>query len=74
MWLKYQQTQMPMDLADVFVILKPKSEWTTVETKDELIEAKKEAVEIIPGVNYEFTQPIEMRFNELLEGFVKILP
>ena len=28
----------------------------------------KEAVEIIPGVNYEFTQPIEMRFNELLEG------
>ncbi|MCB0540103.1 MAG: efflux RND transporter permease subunit, partial [Bacteroidetes bacterium] len=59
---------MPMDLADVFVILKPKSEWTTVETKDELIEAIKEAVEIIPGVNYEFTQPIEMRFNELLEG------
>jgi len=59
---------MPMDLADVFVILKPKSEWTTVETKDELIEAMKEAVEIIPGVNYEFTQPIEMRFNELLEG------
>ncbi|WP_242093142.1 CusA/CzcA family heavy metal efflux RND transporter [Aestuariivivens sediminicola] len=59
---------MPMDLADVFVILKPKSEWTTVETKDELIEKMKEAVEIIPGVNYEFTQPIEMRFNELLEG------
>jgi len=59
---------MPMDLADVFVILKPKSEWTTVSTKDELIEEIKKAVEIIPGVNYEFTQPIEMRFNELLEG------
>ncbi|MTE25955.1 CusA/CzcA family heavy metal efflux RND transporter [Winogradskyella ouciana] len=59
---------MPMDLADVFVILKPKSEWTTAETKDELIEEMKEAVEIVPGVNYEFTQPIEMRFNELLEG------
>jgi len=59
---------MPMDLADVFVILKPKSEWTTAETKDELIEKMKEAVEIVPGVNYEFTQPIEMRFNELLEG------
>ena len=59
---------MPMDLADVFVILKPKSEWTTVESKDELIEKMKEAVEILPGVNYEFTQPIEMRFNELLEG------
>ncbi|AXP81827.1 Cobalt-zinc-cadmium resistance protein CzcA [Mariniflexile rhizosphaerae] len=59
---------MPMDLADVFVILKPKSEWTTVASKDELIEKIKEAVEIIPGVNYEFSQPIEMRFNELLEG------
>ena len=59
---------MPMDLADVIVILKPKSEWTTVSTKDELIEEMKKAVEIIPGVNYEFTQPIEMRFNELLEG------
>ncbi|SNR69273.1 CusA/CzcA family heavy metal efflux RND transporter [Lutibacter flavus] len=59
---------MPMDLADVFVILKPKSEWTTAETKDELIDKMKEAVEIVPGVNYEFTQPIEMRFNELLEG------
>ncbi|PVX52077.1 cobalt-zinc-cadmium resistance protein CzcA [Balneicella halophila] len=59
---------MPMDIADVFVILKPKSEWTTVTTKDELIEKMKKAVQIIPGVNYEFTQPIEMRFNELLEG------
>ena len=59
---------MPMDLADVFVILKPKSEWTTVASKEELIEQMKQAVEIIPGVNYEFTQPIEMRFNELLEG------
>jgi len=59
---------MPMDLADVFVILKPKSEWTSAETKDELIEKMKKAVEEIPGVNYEFTQPIEMRFNELLEG------
>ncbi|MDA9343579.1 CusA/CzcA family heavy metal efflux RND transporter [Algibacter sp.] len=59
---------MPMDLADVFVILKPKSEWTTAESKDELIEKMKKAVEIVPGVNYEFTQPIEMRFNELLEG------
>jgi cobalt-zinc-cadmium resistance protein CzcA len=59
---------MPMDIADVFVILKPKNEWTSVTSKDELIEKMKEAVETVPGVNYEFTQPIEMRFNELLEG------
>ncbi|MBP1841041.1 CusA/CzcA family heavy metal efflux RND transporter [Formosa algae] len=59
---------MPMDLADVIVILKPKSEWVSASSKDELIEKMKEAVQILPGVNYEFTQPMEMRFNELLEG------
>ncbi|WP_422358898.1 CusA/CzcA family heavy metal efflux RND transporter [Reichenbachiella sp.] len=59
---------MPMDLADVFVILKPKEEWTSASSKDELVEKMKKTVEQIPGVNYEFTQPIEMRFNELLEG------
>ena len=59
---------MPMDFADVFVILKPQDEWVSAESKDELIEKMKDAVSTIPGVNYEFTQPIEMRFNELLEG------
>ncbi len=59
---------MPMDLADVFVILAPKSEWITTNSKEELVEMMKEELEKIPGVNYEFTQPIEMRFNELLEG------
>ncbi|HIB47188.1 MAG TPA: CusA/CzcA family heavy metal efflux RND transporter [Flavobacteriaceae bacterium] len=59
---------MPMDFADVFVILKPQDEWVSADNKDELIDKMKDAVSIIPGVNYEFTQPIEMRFNELLEG------
>ncbi len=59
---------MPMDVADIFVILKPQSEWVSAQSKDELVEKMKSAVEIIPGVNYEFSQPIEMRFNELLEG------
>lgn len=59
---------MPMDLADIFVILAPKEEWVTTNSKDELVEMMKEELEKIPGVNYEFTQPIEMRFNELLEG------
>ncbi len=59
---------MPMDLADIFVILAPQSEWVTTGSKDELVEMMKEELELIPGVNYEFTQPIEMRFNELLEG------
>jgi len=59
---------MPMDLADIYVILAPKEEWVTTDSKDELVEMMKEELEKIPGVNYEFTQPIEMRFNELLEG------
>ncbi len=59
---------MPMDIADVFVILKPEDQWTTVNSKDQLISEMKEAVEQVPGVNFEFTQPIEMRFNELITG------
>ncbi|PRX47962.1 CusA/CzcA family heavy metal efflux RND transporter [Salegentibacter salegens] len=59
---------MPMDIGDSFIILKDKSEWTSATTKDELIAKIKETIEIIPGVSYEFTQPVEMRFNELLTG------
>jgi cobalt-zinc-cadmium resistance protein CzcA len=59
---------MPMDIADVFVILKPSDEWTSADSKDGLVEKMKDAISIVPGVNYEFTQPIEMRFNELLTG------
>ncbi|WP_339704510.1 CusA/CzcA family heavy metal efflux RND transporter [uncultured Kriegella sp.] len=59
---------MPMDIADVFVILKPNDQWVSADSKDELVEIMKNAVSIVPGVNFEFTQPIEMRFNELLTG------
>lgn len=59
---------MPMDVGDCIVKLKPRSEWVSAETKEELIEQMKEAVSVVPGINYEFTQPIEMRFNELLTG------
>ena len=59
---------MPMDIGDSFVILKPKSEWTSADNKDELIKKMKHTISEIPGVSYEFTQPVEMRFNELLTG------
>ncbi|MCB9050524.1 MAG: CusA/CzcA family heavy metal efflux RND transporter [Lewinellaceae bacterium] len=59
---------MPMDIGDCFAILKPQKEWVSAESKEELIEKMKEKLSIVPGVNYEFTQPIEMRFNELLTG------
>lgn len=59
---------MPMDLADTFIILKPEDKWVSADSKEELIEKIKETLSMFPGVSYEFTQPIEMRFNELLTG------
>jgi cobalt-zinc-cadmium resistance protein CzcA len=59
---------MSMEESDVIVTLHPPSEWTTVETKDELAEEFKKALAVIPGLDFEFTQPIEMRFNELITG------
>jgi cobalt-zinc-cadmium resistance protein CzcA len=60
---------MGIELADVFVILKPRSEWTTAKTKGELVERMSESLsEGVPGPGFSFTQPIEMRFNELLAG------
>jgi cobalt-zinc-cadmium resistance protein CzcA len=59
---------MPMDIADMFLILKPQSEWDNFKNKQELIDKIKHELEFIPGVNYEFSQPLEMRFNELMTG------
>ncbi|MBL1280526.1 MAG: CusA/CzcA family heavy metal efflux RND transporter [Fluviicola sp.] len=59
---------MPLDIADMFLIMKPRSEWTSASTKDELVEKIKEELAFIPAVNYEFSQPVEMRFNELMTG------
>jgi len=60
---------MPPSVADTFIILKPQSEWTgAYRTKAELIAAMEQSVLKVPGNNYEFTQPIQMRFNELLSG------
>ncbi|MCQ0113026.1 CusA/CzcA family heavy metal efflux RND transporter [Zhouia amylolytica] len=60
---------MSMEESDVMIKLKPKGDWTSAETKDELADKFKEALtQQLPGVDYEFTQPIEMRFNELITG------
>ena len=60
---------MPPSVADIFVILKPRSEWSgKYSSKEELIAAMEQAVRKVPGNNFEFTQPIQMRFNELLSG------
>jgi len=59
---------MSMEESDVIITLKPKGEWVTAQSKDELADKFKEALSVIPGIDYEFTQPIEMRFNELITG------
>ncbi len=59
---------MPIEGADIMVALKDKSEWTTTDSKEELANQMEEALSVLPGVDVEFSQPIEMRFNELMTG------
>lgn len=60
---------MPPNVADTFVMLKPRSTWPDPSlSKNALIAQIQAAVAKVPGNNYEFTQPIQMRFNELISG------
>jgi len=60
---------MAMERADIMVAMKPKEEWTSVETKEEMMEKMEEELKKgLVGVNLEITQPIQMRFNELMTG------
>ncbi len=60
----------PMSLedSDQIVVLKDRAEWTSAESREELASRMSEALAGIPGVNLEFQQPIQMRFNELISG------
>ncbi len=60
---------MPPSVADTYVLLKPRAEWPDPgKPKAQLVSELETAVRRIPGNNYEFTQPIQMRFNELISG------
>ena len=60
---------MPPSMADTFLMLKPREQWPDPrKPKTELIEELETAAREIPGSNYEFTQPIQMRTNELISG------
>ena len=59
---------MPMERADMLISLIPEAEWTSAKTKDELMEKMEEALSIIPGMEVEMTQLIQMRNNELITG------
>ena len=53
-----------MEETDVIITLKPIKEWVSAKTKNELADKFEEALAVIPGIEIEFSQPIEMRFNE----------
>jgi cobalt-zinc-cadmium resistance protein CzcA len=60
---------MPPNVADTFIMLKPRKEWPDPSmTKGQVVAKIEELVEGVAGNNYEFTQPIQMRFNELISG------
>jgi cobalt-zinc-cadmium resistance protein CzcA len=60
---------MPPSVADNFIMLKDRSEWPDPsKPREQLVAELNEAVQKIPGNNYEFTQPVQMRMNELIAG------
>ncbi len=60
---------MGFDYTDCFIILeKDRSKWVSASSKEELIEKMKKKLAQLPGLNFSFSQPVELRFNELLTG------
>lgn len=59
---------MPVERADIMVSLKPKDEWTSAKTTSELMDKMQEALKDLPGMEFEISQPIQMRENELMTG------
>jgi cobalt-zinc-cadmium resistance protein CzcA len=59
---------MPIEAGDLMIILKDKDEWTSADSREELVEKMSVALSDIPGVSFGFQQPIQMRFNELMTG------
>lgn len=58
----------PIETAMITIVLKNKSKWVTARNSADLAAKMKEALSVIPGVNYEFSQPIQLRENELMSG------
>jgi heavy metal efflux system protein len=59
---------MPPSVADVYVMMKPRSEWPANHSKADVVAEIEKELRKLPGNNYEFIQPIQMRFNELIAG------
>jgi len=56
------------EVSDTYIALKPREQWKKATTQNELAEAMEAVVRKLPGQNYEFSQPIELRMNELISG------
>lgn len=59
---------MAMEDCDIMIIMKEKDEWVSASSREELMDKMKEKLSIMQGVNFEFSQPIQLRFNELMTG------
>lgn len=59
---------MAVEDADIMIILKDKKDWVSAKTREELAGKMKESLEVIPGASFDFSQPIQLRFNELMTG------
>ena len=59
---------MAVEDADVMIVMKPFEEWTSASSRAELVEKMKAALDTIPDVEFNFSQPIQLRFNELMTG------
>ena len=59
---------MPFERGDMMLAMRPKDEWKTAENREEMMEKMEKALSILPGLNVEITQPMQMRFNELMTG------
>ncbi len=59
---------MPVEIGDYTIIMKPKEEWTSAHSRQEMFEKIEKSLSIFPGIGYEFSQPIQLRFNELMTG------
>lgn len=59
---------MAIEDADIMIVLKDKDEWTSASDREALVALMKERLSVIAGASFEFTQPIQLRFNELITG------
>ncbi|RYU95542.1 efflux RND transporter permease subunit [Emticicia agri] len=60
---------MPVEMSDLMISMKEKSEWVSAESKEEMFEKMADVIDReVPGMSVEFTQPIQMRFNEMIAG------